>query len=367
MTDERAVAFRNAHGHTLHGILHMPEARTHVPLGVVLLSPGQKCRIGPWRAYVRLARRLAADGVPVLRFDFHGLGDSEGVHEHGQHLVDFNGFVQTGGLASDVEAAVAFFASEAGVRRFVFAGLCGGASTGLIAAQRIDGIYGHVLVDLPVTVSNSARQRYLEQNAAELLRLRPEESFGVVRGYLARVTQWSAWRRLFLGESDYRLLLLAVRRVLADRVRGVLGRASRFARWLETSTPPPLPAPVPAATVPRPKPGTGADETVNQHIIDAFRHARAHGQKLFFLNSSAYHPMFENFFGADHLPRARSLWQGMGLLVVPETNHVLSAEHGQRALFETVVEFVRNALAELAERNSRPSRASHGESLAGTR
>ena len=72
---------------------------------------------------------------------------------------------------------------------------------------------------------------------------------------------------------------------------------------------------------------------------------------MFFLNSSAYHPMFERYFGNEYLgPGHRH--HGIGVLSVPETNHVLSAEHGQRALFECVDEFVRNAIAELAERPS---------------
>jgi hypothetical protein len=90
---------------------------------------------------------------------------------------------------------------------------------------------------------------------------------------------------------------------------------------------------------------------VNDTVIDAFRAATAQGQKLFFLNSSAYHPMFERYFAHEHLAGIETS-SGIGVLAVPETNHVLSAEHGQRALFEAVEEFVRNAIAEMAERPS---------------
>jgi hypothetical protein len=94
-----------------------------------------------------------------------------------------------------------------------------------------------------------------------------------------------------------------------------------------------------------------ADEQVNETVVEAFLAARAQGQKLFFLNSSAYHPMFERYFGHTHLAQ-RQQAGGVGLLAVPETNHVLSGEHGQRAFFEAVEEFVRNAIAATADRPS---------------
>lgn len=342
---ERAIAFSNHAGQTLHGVLHMPEPRAHTTLGVMLLSPGQKCRLGPWRSYVRLARRLARQGVPVLRFDFHGLGDSEGSHEHGQYLVDFNGFVQTGGLTDDVVAAAQFFTREAGATHFVFAGLCGGAATGLLAATRVPGVYGHVLVDLPVTISSSARQRYLERHPEEILKLRPEESHGVLRDYVTRATDPRAWVRLLSGRSNLRLLAEAARHAalgtLARARTRVLGEPADRTR---TRTPP--------ATEPAPAVEAGATEEPNLPTIEAFEAARARGQRIFFLNSSAYHPTFEQYFGRRYLPAERAEWHGLGLLVVPETNHIFSAEHSQTALFEAVEEFVRNALADLAERPS---------------
>jgi pimeloyl-ACP methyl ester carboxylesterase len=358
---ERAIAFANRSGETLHGILHVPDARVHAPVGVLLLSPGQKCRLGPWRAYVRLARRLCALGVPVLRFDFHGLGDSEGEHAHGQALVDFNGFVQTGGLASDVVCATEFFARESGVTRFVFAGLCGGAATGLLASSQIPNCYGHVLVDLPVTISSSARQRFLEANPAEMLKLRPEESHGVLRAYLTKALDPGAWWRLLSGGSDYKLLTEAARSVARRALRDVRARlpfAAAPAQPPSPAQPPgetqPVSAGADAATTSPPAAATAAaaEEEVNLPTIEAFRAARSLGQKIFFLNSSAYHPMFHRYFAAQHLPADRGAWRGLGLLVVPETNHVFSPEHSQRAFFEAVEEFVRNVIAEVAERPS---------------
>ncbi len=61
----------------LFGILSEPEAPVDrsVPT-VVLLNPGRIGHHGPARLWVELARRWAAEGVPCLRVDLSGIGDS---------------------------------------------------------------------------------------------------------------------------------------------------------------------------------------------------------------------------------------------------------------------------------------------------
>jgi alpha-beta hydrolase superfamily lysophospholipase len=61
----------------LFGILSEPEGRVDpsVPT-VVLLNPGRIGHHGPARLWVELARRWAAEGVPCLRVDLSGIGDS---------------------------------------------------------------------------------------------------------------------------------------------------------------------------------------------------------------------------------------------------------------------------------------------------
>ena len=46
------------------------------PPTVVLLNAGIVHRVGPNRMHVLLARALAAAGIPSLRFDMSGIGDS---------------------------------------------------------------------------------------------------------------------------------------------------------------------------------------------------------------------------------------------------------------------------------------------------
>ena len=44
----------------------------------VLLNAGALRRIGPNRTWVELSRRWAARGVPTVRMDLEGIGDSDG-------------------------------------------------------------------------------------------------------------------------------------------------------------------------------------------------------------------------------------------------------------------------------------------------
>lgn len=48
---------------------------------VIMSNVGLNHRVGPSRAWVELARRLAAAGVPSLRFDLSGMGDSAPRHD----------------------------------------------------------------------------------------------------------------------------------------------------------------------------------------------------------------------------------------------------------------------------------------------
>jgi len=75
MSRMRPVEF-SCEGDLLSGILHSgaADART----GVVIVVGGPQTRIGSHRQFLLLANALAAAGHPCLRFDYRGMGDSEG-------------------------------------------------------------------------------------------------------------------------------------------------------------------------------------------------------------------------------------------------------------------------------------------------
>jgi pimeloyl-ACP methyl ester carboxylesterase len=105
---------------------------------VLLLNAGALHRIGPHRVYVKIARRLAAEGFPVLRFDFSGLGDSPRRRDN---------LLYAESTIEETQTAMDFLAAEIGARTFVPAGFCGGAEVAFRAACADARIVGAALVD----------------------------------------------------------------------------------------------------------------------------------------------------------------------------------------------------------------------------
>ena len=115
---EHALTFMNAE-HKLVGVLGQPE-HAHT-VAVVIIVGGPQYRAGSHRQFVHLARALAEQGYPVLRFDVRGMGDSEGTQR------DFEG------ISSDIGAAVdALLARVMPGTRVVLWGLCDAASAALL-------------------------------------------------------------------------------------------------------------------------------------------------------------------------------------------------------------------------------------------
>lgn len=70
------------HDAWLYGIASLPVQTTGttapVTRGVMIVVGGPQYRAGSHRQFTLLARHLAAQGIPVLRFDYRGMGDSDG-------------------------------------------------------------------------------------------------------------------------------------------------------------------------------------------------------------------------------------------------------------------------------------------------
>jgi len=118
---EKPIVFQ-CHGETLLGILTVP--KEHATVGLLIIVGGPQYRSGSHRQFVLLARALARDGYPSLRFDKRGMGDSTGDAQ------DFSGSVP------DIAAALdAFMVNSPGLQRVVLWGLCDAASASLLYWQ----------------------------------------------------------------------------------------------------------------------------------------------------------------------------------------------------------------------------------------
>jgi exosortase A-associated hydrolase 1 len=182
-------------GEPLVGVLHRPENPADIGL-VSIIAGGPQYRAGVGRGMVVMARALAAQGVPVLRFDYRGMGDSGG---------EFLGFEN---IADDLAAAVDTLKSEVpAVRQVVLWGGCDAASGAMIHGWKIPGVISLALGNPWVTTH--------EIHAAVMN-----------KHYLGRLREWTFWRKVLRFEYNIWDYMIAGFRRLAGKVvavaRGVL-------------------------------------------------------------------------------------------------------------------------------------------------
>ena len=104
-TKVEPIIFANRSGYNLFGTMHYPsESVDALPL-IVLLSPGIKMRVGPHGLYNRIKARLNDLGFTVFKFDFFGLGDSEGELNHDLLFQVYND-TESGRFVPDTEDAL---------------------------------------------------------------------------------------------------------------------------------------------------------------------------------------------------------------------------------------------------------------------
>lgn len=160
-------------GETLVGTLDEAAGRT----GLLIVSGGNEIRAGAHRGMAMLAQKLAAAGVPVLRYDRRGIGDSSGTN---------TGFE----ASSDDIAAAAAMLRATGVTRIIGFGSCDAASALALFHARA-GIDALVLSNPWI---GGACDDALPQSAAIKAR------------YAERLRDPKEWLRLMRGGVDLRKL-----------------------------------------------------------------------------------------------------------------------------------------------------------------
>lgn len=163
-------------GDRMWGVLaRPPQCTTPSPLAVLIAVGGPQYRVGSHRQFVQLARALARAGHCCLRFDYRGMGDSEG------DMRDFEGVEHD--LRNGLDALMR---SCPDARSAVVWGLCDAAAAALMYTTddpRVTGI---------VAANPWARS---------------EASLGAVRVkhyYLDRIRQREFWAKLLRGGLAWR-------------------------------------------------------------------------------------------------------------------------------------------------------------------
>lgn len=133
---ERVVRFGPQNN--LVGILTLPDNPQCLSPAVIVLDSGVMHRVGACRISVILARTLAADGHPALRFDYSGVGDSiarqDNIELEERHVIE-------------VLEAMNFVGEQLQCDRFVLHGLCSGAREAFAVAVRDARVVGISQID----------------------------------------------------------------------------------------------------------------------------------------------------------------------------------------------------------------------------
>src|SRR4029079_9534202 len=190
------VSLRNREGHALHCMLdEPPPGEPRAAVAAVLLCPGIKTRVGPHRLYRKLSGAFLSRGIPVMRVDFRGIGDSEGDWP-GESLADIYRLTAAGHCVDDTRSALDWLESRLGIRRCIVGGLCGAANTALHVARE------DTRVAAPYSLGLSTQLHGGDE--------KPAMSAGELRShrmvYLRKLGQPASWLRLLSLKSDYGLL-----------------------------------------------------------------------------------------------------------------------------------------------------------------
>lgn len=189
------VVVRNQQGQALYGVLDCPEYCGHWDTMCILVSAGVKPRVAPHRLYRKLAAEFVAHGMPVLRLDFTGMGDSEGELPE-TLLQDVYRSVQSGRHVPDIRAAMDQLSSSYGASNFVVGGLCGAAITGLLAAEGDSRVVGLYAMAMPTAiVGHAAATSSLSRGRISAERQLLQRKLWHPR----------TWLRVLTLQSDYRL------------------------------------------------------------------------------------------------------------------------------------------------------------------
>jgi hypothetical protein len=203
---ERIVTVESAGAH-LSGVLTEPTARG-ADVCAIFLNAGAIRRTGPNRMWVDTARRWAAKGVPTLRLDLAGLGDSCG--EDSYPLED--GQLYEGRFGQQVSDAMDTLVSMGLPPRFLLMGLCSGAYWSFKLGQTDKRIAGIVMINPLALVFDPFQGTIRTGRNARRLVL-PETWQLIVRGRVSRA------RAVAVARAVAQAAVAAPGRISAHRAR----------------------------------------------------------------------------------------------------------------------------------------------------
>ena len=171
MNNEIPLTFDCAQ-HMLLSIIHQPSIVKDT--GVLVVVGGPQYRVGSHRQFVLLARFLSSNDISVMRFDYHGMGDSTGP------LTSFEDCERDMKVAIDV-----FFEQVPRLKNVVIWGLCDAASAALFYAYQDQRVKGLVLLNPWVRTESGIAKAYVKHY------------------YLSRMSSRELWQKILKGKFNF--------------------------------------------------------------------------------------------------------------------------------------------------------------------
>lgn len=216
---ERSVTFGADDG--LVGTIVLPDAPA-ARIGLLLFNAGIVHRVGPHRFNVRLARQLAARGIPSIRFDLAGHGDSARLT--GQNTFEAQAVI-------DVRSAMDALGAAAHLERFAIFGHCSGAYHGYAAALADERLVGLLMFDAyRYPTFKTHAYHYLKALRQPHL---PRRVLGFLRRGVGSLGRWRAPEGRIAAEHPVpelgRVNFIPSKDVFAEGLKVLLGRGVRIA------------------------------------------------------------------------------------------------------------------------------------------
>jgi pimeloyl-ACP methyl ester carboxylesterase len=147
---------------------------------------------------------LNDQGYTVLRFDFFGLGDSAGDLQETM-LADVYNHIEVGRYVDDTQCALKWLRRTQNASRFILGGLCGGAITALMTAERDPAVDALLSLGMTVTLAgnDATPAKYLTRVQLDSRR----------QGYYRRLLQPRSWWRLLTLQSEYGVIWHSLKRL----------------------------------------------------------------------------------------------------------------------------------------------------------
>ncbi len=178
---EQAVVFECS-AQRLVGIVHAAGSAT---TGVLVIVGGPQYRVGSHRQFLLLARYLADNNIPVMRFDYRGMGDAKGEARTFEDVGD------------DIHVAIdAFFNNSPGLQSVILWGLCDAASAALFYGYSDSRVKGMILLNPWVRTEAGEAKAYLRHY------------------YIQRLINKEFWRKVLTGKFELQKSLVSLLKVI---------------------------------------------------------------------------------------------------------------------------------------------------------